>query len=146
MGKQASPKTFISLLYNTNGHSKTIGTKIRLFGAETSIACPASLQDAQSNTTSFTPVLASSDATSSAQDGSNNTGNLTTTFYITNGLHKLGTPFTDTTSIRVAEPAGTGGGCWDTSDGSTVKVGACNLNKNQTFYVRPEINYINPES
>lgn len=112
---------------------KTIGTKIRLFGTDTSTPCAASLQDAQNNT-SFTPVLASSDATSSAQDG-NNTGDLATTFYITNGLHKLGTPFTDTTSIRVAEPAGTGGGCWDTSDGSTVKVGTCNLDKNQTFYV-----------
>lgn len=80
-------------------------------------------------------MLASSDATSSAQDSSKSTANLSATFYITNGLHKLGTPFTDTTSIRVAEPVGTGGGCWDTSDGSTVKVGACNLDKNQTFYV-----------
>lgn len=115
---------------------KTIGTKIRLFGTDTSTPCAASLQDAQNDGTSFTPVLASSDATSSTQDGSNNTGSLATTFYITNGFHKLGTPFTDATSIRVAEPAGTGGGCWDTSDGSTVKVGACNLDKNQTFYVR----------
>ncbi|KAL2282473.1 hypothetical protein FJTKL_10567 [Diaporthe vaccinii] len=116
----------------------TIGTKIRLFGAGTSTPCAASLQDAQSNATKFTPVLASSDATSSAQDGSSGTGNLASTFYITNGLHKLGTPFTDTTSIRVAEPVGTGGGCWDTSDGSTVTVGACNLDKNQTFYVALE--------
>lgn len=84
----------------------------------------------------FTHVLASSDATLSARDGSNGTGGIASTFYITNGLHKLGTPFTDATSIRVAEPAGTGGGCWDTSDGSTVKVGPCNFKKNQTFYVR----------
>ncbi|KAJ0115348.1 hypothetical protein J7T55_012626 [Diaporthe amygdali] len=48
----------------------TIGTKIRLFGTDTSTPCAASLQDAQNNT-SFTPVLASSDATSSAQDGNN---------------------------------------------------------------------------
>ncbi|KAG6366869.1 hypothetical protein INS49_001050 [Diaporthe citri] len=95
----------------------TIGTKIRLFGADTSTPCAASLQDAQRNAMQFTPVLASSDATSSGQDGSSGTGNLAATFYITNGLHKLGTPFTDTTSIRV---------------------GACNLDKNQTFYVALE--------
>lgn len=80
---------------------KTIGTKIRLFGADTSAPCAASLQDAQSNAVSFAPDLASSDATSSAQDGSNITGSLAEIFYIANGLHKLGTPFTGITSIRI---------------------------------------------
>lgn len=115
----------------------TIGTKIRLFGVDTSTACPAGLQDAQSDALSFTPVLASTNTTYSAQDGStsNSAADLASTFYITNGLLPRDSPFTHDTSIRVAEPAGTGGGCWDTSSGSTVQVGPCNLEKNQTFYV-----------
>lgn len=106
---------------------------MKLFAtSESEQTCAASLQDAQGDTSKFTPVQSSSDTTMAGGTA----GGLATTFYLTNGILAGGKSFVDATAIKVAEPAGSGGGCWDISDG-TVKVAACDLAKNQTFYVSP---------
>lgn len=108
--------------------------KLALFAtSESEPSCPTTLDAAKNDATKFSQVQAASDVTSASSSASN----LTTTFYFTNGLHELGTPFNSegSTAIKVAEPASVGGGCWDTADEVSVKVAACNLGKPQTFYV-----------
>ncbi|KAL2877622.1 hypothetical protein SGCOL_007151 [Colletotrichum sp. CLE4] len=97
--------------------------------AENTPSCAASFQDATGDAKTFTPVQSSTDTVMAGGTAAD----LATTFYLTNGILAGGKSFTDPSGIRVAG-GGSGGGCWDISSG-TVKVAACDLAKNQTFYV-----------
>lgn len=60
-----------------------------------------------------------------------------TSFYITNGFHSVaGTRYDSTTftNIKLAEPLGSGGGCWQTEN-NTIGVGNCDGSDPQIFWV-----------
>ncbi|KAK7446457.1 hypothetical protein CaCOL14_010866 [Colletotrichum acutatum] len=108
----------------------TLGMPLKFFAtAENTPSCAASFQDATGDAKTFTPIQSSTDTVMAG----GSTADLATTFYLTNGILAGGKSFTDPSGIRVAG-GGSGGGCWDISSG-TVKVAACDLAKNQTFYV-----------